>query len=139
MWETIHNLINSMRQVPNISAPMENLPDMTVTIYKVNINLSIYRFTAKYKSHLDAHSCGGLACETCGMKFVWKNNYDRHVKEQHGNETITCDVCSSTFKSIRILKEHMRGLHGSTPHICDKCGKSYNWRRSLIRHNKTCK
>lgn len=83
-------------------------------------------------------------CNDCGMGFMVKSTYEKHVKIPHPNNLYKCGRCKATFKKQTSLKEHMASEHNgrvpakmkSTVNIfkCEICEKSYNSRISLFRH-----
>ncbi|XP_068231413.1 zinc finger protein 83-like isoform X2 [Palaemon carinicauda] len=104
------------------------------------------RYTGRLSTHLrECHSELLLFhCNVCGMGFMVKSTYEKHIKKPHPKKLYKCGKCEAVFKKQICLMEHMTSGHsGKVPATrqstlkifrCEICEKSYSRRGTLFRH-----
>ncbi|XP_038071415.1 zinc finger protein 93-like [Patiria miniata] len=82
-------------------------------------------------------------CEGCGIRFVHKATYDRHLQELRGKAAENkCSHCSATFTYLCKLKQHIAAKHPDLisaparerPVICHICGIQLQTSISMTKH-----
>ncbi|XP_022102887.1 uncharacterized protein LOC110985817 [Acanthaster planci] len=82
-------------------------------------------------------------CEGCGIKFVHKATYDRHLQELRGKASENkCSHCKATFPFLCKLKQHIAAKHPDVtssparerPVICHICGIQLQTSISMNKH-----
>ena len=82
-------------------------------------------------------------CEGCGIRFVHKATYDRHLLELRGKASEhKCSYCEATFSFLCKLKQHIAAKHPELtsspakerPVICHVCGIQLQTSISMNKH-----
>merc|ERR1712126_113767 len=78
-------------------------------------------------------------CDTCGKKFVSKENLTRHIRTLHSNvKPHHCDEhgCDKKFARRDSLSMHKKTVHSMEEpyNHCEDCGKGFKHKGSLDRH-----
>ncbi|XP_013134233.1 PREDICTED: zinc finger protein Aiolos-like isoform X2 [Papilio polytes] len=91
-----------------------------------------------------------LFCEPCGLKFMDKEESDKHKKEIHKGESFICEViwyycvgvklyqckhCTASYHASSNLTSHIRRCHTrERRHACHLCDRAFYDRTKLNRH-----
>ena len=75
-------------------------------------------------------------CEQCGLVFVGRLKYDKHLREAHKSLTI-CEQCGQHFTNKKYLRSHIVNVHTADkdrPHVCKLCPKGFLTQTRLNDH-----
>jgi len=73
-------------------------------------------------------------CETCGAKFISREDLLVHKRSHTGGKPFHCSVCSYQAVNRTWLASHMRVHSGDASYICNICNKQFGRRSHLTRH-----
>lgn len=74
-----------------------------------------------------------LRCETCGVNFHIRSEYNRHIKS-HVKYRYQCSVCSRWFEKRGQLNVHHKTHSGAKSFKCALCERRYTTQINLDRH-----
>lgn len=74
-----------------------------------------------------------LRCETCGVDFQIRSEYNKHIKS-HGKYRYQCLVCSRWFEKRYQLNIHHKAHGGAKSLKCGLCERQYTTQTNLDRH-----
>ncbi|XP_013134232.1 PREDICTED: zinc finger protein 2-like isoform X1 [Papilio polytes] len=74
-----------------------------------------------------------LFCEPCGLKFMDKEESDKHKKEIHKGESFICEICGKVFVHRASHYSHVRS-HLPPQYACDSCDYRTPHKHDLIKH-----
>jgi len=75
-------------------------------------------------------------CDQCGLVFVGRLKYDKHLREAHKSLTI-CEQCGQHFTNKKYLRSHIVNVHTADkdrPHVCKLCPKGFLTQTRLNDH-----
>ncbi|CAL1536301.1 unnamed protein product [Lymnaea stagnalis] len=93
---------------------------------------------SKLKDHMLLHSQQAnekmYVCDQCPMRYLRKNNLDRHMRTHTGEKPYACNKCTKRFRSNGMLRKHLLTHTQERPYQCEVCGKRCSVRSNLSIH-----
>lgn len=79
-----------------------------------------------------------LRCPQCAQGYSDIDQLLEHMHQCFGIDKLTCYICYRRFFGTRDLKDHLSAKHFKIIAYRCLCGKEFKWRRTFIKHRKTC-
>ena len=70
--------------------------------------------------HLRIHNNDFKQCQYCPYKYIFSNDYQKHLKNHFGIKDFECEQCGKTFASAGQLNEHF-AMHEGIIYSCLLC------------------
>lgn len=106
------------------------------TRYKHNLKRHLKKHTDKDEAEAPMPA---YICDQCGKNFQTKHGLKLHVNSKH--EMLfkyTCSVCQRGFNVLWNYRGHLASHHRELHETCERCKSKFQYKRSLVRHQKTC-
>ncbi|XP_044743504.1 zinc finger protein 845-like [Chrysoperla carnea] len=89
-------------------------------------------------SHIKrVHGTRRFSCNYCTIKFYYKSNLNRHIREIHHKvlkPRHLCNICGKSIRSSSDLRIHLQTHTDVRPFTCIRCNKSYRSKSALSAH-----
>ena len=82
--------------------------------------------------HLRIHKNDFSQCYYCPFKYIFPNDYQKHLKKHFGIKDFECDQCAKTFNSMSQLNRHYE-MHEGIEYTCLVCEGYQATNRETIR------
>ena len=96
--------------------------------------------TTKYfKAHKLSHTDKALICTVDGMKFITKQDLQRHMIIHSGEQPFQCAVCGNKFRQPTNFRSHVKTVHKNIHEMirakqCEYCGTAQSSVVNLHHH-----
>ncbi|XP_039232015.1 gastrula zinc finger protein XlCGF52.1 isoform X2 [Drosophila yakuba] len=84
--------------------------------------------------HMKVHS-NSHVCQSCGERFLFKADLDKHLCYRNSDSTVECPVCLKVFSSTHSLDSHKcEDMQENPPFQCPHCQEAFTREQNLKAH-----